>query len=196
MDFKGAIQHILNRLDTELPSHLSYHGHHHTVDVMEAVERIARHEDTSEENINLLLVAAAYHDAGFIYSHENHEEKGCEIVRSILPNYGFDQKTIEKVCQMIMATKVPQTPTGELSDMLCDADLDYLGRDDFTPISTSLFNELKYLGIVKDVETWNRIQVKFLRQHFYHTEYGKALRQPKKEIHLKKLEEIVAAYNS
>lgn len=196
MDYQGAIQHILNRLDSELPKHLSYHGQHHTFDVLETVERIARHEGVSENNINLLLVAAAYHDCGFIFGHQNHEEKGCEIVRETLPSYGFDEESIGQVCKMIMATKVPQSPTGELSDILCDADLDYLGRDDFEPIAKSLFDELNALGIVTEIEKWNRIQVGFLRAHFYHTSYGKTFRQPKKEEHLKDLEELVSTYDS
>lgn len=95
-----------------------------------------------------------------------------------------------------MATKVPQNPTGELSDILCDSDLDYLGREDFKPIAKTLFEELKTLGIVKDEETWNRIQVNFLKSHFYHTSYGKTFRQPKKEEHLKELEALVSSYDS
>ena len=196
MDYQRAIQHILNRLESELPEHLSYHGLHHTMDVLETVERIARHENVPEEGINLLLVAAAYHDSGFIYSHKNHEEKGCEIAREALPGFDFNEEMIDKVCQMIMATKVPQDPIGELPHILCDADLDYLGRDDFEPISHTLFKELELLGVVSDEKTWNRIQVDFLNKHFYHTSYGKTYRQPKKDKHLKQLEALVASYNS
>lgn len=196
MQHSLAVEYILSRLEKELPEHLSYHGRHHTLDVIEAVERIARHEGIHEHSINLLIVAAAYHDSGFIFGHENHEEKGCEIARQALPDFGCDEQTIDQVCRMIMATKVPQSPSGELSDILCDADLDYLGRPDFKPISTSLFEELKYHGVVADLETWNRIQVKFLRQHHYHTEYGRRFRQPEKEKYLKELEELVASYNS
>ena len=196
MDHQGAIQYILNRLDSELPGHLAYHGQHHTLDVLETVERIAKHEGVSDDEINLLLVAAAYHDCGFIYSHKDHEQRGCEIAREVLPNYGFENEVIEHICRMIMATKVPQNPTGELSDILCDADLDYLGRDDFEPTASNLFKELKHLGVVQEEEAWNRIQVNFLRQHHYHTSYGKQFRQPKKAKHLQELEELVASYDS
>lgn len=196
MDYQGAIQHILNRLDNELPEYLSYHGQHHTLDVLETVEQIAKHEKVSDEDLNLLLVAAAFHDSGFIYHHKSHEERSCEIVRETLPEFGFQEENVTKVCQMIMATKVPQKPSGELSDILCDADLDYLGRDDFKSIGKTLFEELQTLGIVAQEEAWNRIQVSFLREHAYHTSYGKTYRQPKKEQHLKELEALVASYNS
>lgn len=196
MDYKGAITHILNRLEKELPEHLLYHGHHHTLDVMEATERIANHEGVDEEDLNVLLVAAAYHDSGFIYGPQEHEIAGCEIVRTTLPDFGFPTEVIERVCTMIMATKVPQSPTGTLSDILCDADLDYLGREDFLPIGENLFSELRHFGIVKDIKIWNRIQLGFLTEHFYHTSYGKKYRQPKKEEHMNEIRTIVNGYDN
>ncbi|MFM1875232.1 MAG: hypothetical protein RL266_969 [Bacteroidota bacterium] len=195
MDHEGAIKYILERLESELPEHLLYHGHHHTIDVLEAVERIARQECIDEKGINLLLVAAAYHDCGFIRSHLDHEETGCAIARETLPRFEFTHESIESICQMIMATKVPQRPTGLLSDILCDADLDYLGRDDFKPIARNLFLELRHLNIVSDEEKWNRIQLNFLKQHFYHTEYGRTMRQPQKDLHVEELAEIVKGYD-
>jgi hypothetical protein len=95
---------------------------------------------------------------------------------------------------MIMATKVPQNPGSVLSNILCDADLDYLGRDDFKPIADSLFKELHHLNIVSNIETWNRIQLAFLTRHEYHTDYSKKVRQPVKEQHVKELTTIVEQY--
>jgi len=194
MDHERAINHILNRLSTELPKHLTYHGKHHTDDVMRSVILIGNHHFTSKADLDLLLVAAAYHDSGFIYGHENHEERGCQIVKDTLPKFGFKEREIVDICNMIMATKVPQNPTGTLSDILCDADLDYLGRDDFEEIASSLFKELKHSGIIENEMHWNRIQVRFLQNHTYHTDFGKQVRQPKKEIHLNRLMDIVSGY--
>ena len=195
MDHEGAIKHILNRLSSELPEHLSYHGKHHTADVLEAVERIGSYLTISSEEMELLRVAAAYHDSGFIYSHLSHEEKGCEIARNTLPNFGFTPERISEVETMIMATKVPQQPTGTLSDILCDADLDYLGRDDFKIIADTLYKELNHLGIMKTEQQWNTVQIGFLKEHSYHTMFGKTVRQPIKETHLEELIKIVSSYN-
>lgn len=195
MDYQGAITHILQRLEHELEEHLFYHGGHHTLDVLEAAERIGKHESLSESELNLLLVAAAFHDSGFLFGHEEHEQRGCQLVREFLPDYGFDNQSIEEVCRMIMATKIPQTPTNRLSEILCDADLDYLGRDDFEPIATSLFKELQQSKIIDTIEGWNRIQLKFLQQHRYHTDYGKTIRQPQKQLHLERIRKIVNGYD-
>ncbi len=196
MDYTGAIKHILTRLEKELPSHLHYHGHHHTIDVLEAAERIGRAEQVTDNELNLLLVAAAYHDCGFLYGHENHEEAGCKVALESLPNFGFSAEAVSQIEVMIMATKVPQQPKDQLSYILCDADLDYLGRDDFEPVATSLFEELNQLKIVTKIEDWNRIQLKFLTQHFYHTNYGKTYRQPVKKSHLDQIRIIVEGYDS
>lgn len=196
MDHAGAIQYILKQLESDLPGHLYYHGHHHTLDVLEAVERIGESEGVTEDQQNLLLVAAAYHDCGFLNGHQEHERKGCEIVKKNLPGFGFEDAEIDQICTMIMATKVPQDPQDHLAKILCDADLDYLGRDDFGPIGTNLFKELTHLGIVTEIEKWNRIQVGFLGQHQYHTAYGKNHRQPKKQEHLDNLKKIVEGYDS
>ncbi len=196
MDHQGAIEYILNRLERELPEHLLYHGHHHTIDVLEASERIGRHEGVSEEELNLLLVATAFHDCGFLHGPEDHEEKGSGIAREVLPQFGYGPSELEQICEMIMATKVPQTPSGKLSYILCDADLDYLGRGDFEPVADSLYNEMLHLNIVSDTEAWNRIQLGFLSEHSFHTPYGKTLRQPKKQEHLEKIRAIVSGYDN
>lgn len=195
MDYTGAIKYILSRLEKELPAYLHYHGHHHTIDVLEAAERIGRSEGLSEDELNILLVAAAYHDCGFLYGHQEHEQKGCEIASETLPDFGFGSSEIDQINAMIMATKVPQQPKDQLSYILCDADLDYLGRDDFEPVATSLFRELKQLNLVVKLEDWNRIQLKFLTQHFYHTAYGKTNRQPVKQQHLEEIRIVVNSYD-
>ncbi|MCF8275415.1 MAG: HD domain-containing protein [Flavobacteriales bacterium] len=196
MDYKGATKHILDRLEQELPAHLTYHGHHHTIDVMEATERIGRSEGLNEVDLRLALVAAAYHDCGFLYGHKDHELKGCEIARELLPQFGFTSEEVDQICRMIMATKVPQEPKDQLSQILCDADLDYLGREDFEAIATNLFHELRELKIVETIESWNRIQLSFLAQHSYHTNYGKEYRQLSKQMHLERIRSIVSTYDN
>lgn len=196
MNYQKAIDHILHRLDTELADHLLYHDCAHTLDVLEASERIGKREDVSEEEMKLLLVAAAYHDCGFLVTYSDHEKAGCEIAREVLPSFGFTDSEIEQVCAMILATRVPQQPNSALERIICDADLDYLGRDDFFTIGQQLFKEWMHVGIVKDEKAFNRIQVKFLNGHFYHTEYSKGLRTPVKLAHLAQVEHIVDSYDA
>lgn len=186
-DFKGAIDYILNKLENDLDSHLYYHGLHHTKDVLSSVEKIAVKEGVSQNDILLLKVAAAYHDCGFLVLYKNHEEAGCGLAYEALPKFGFSKEQMDIIFGMIKATKVPQSPRTKLEEIICDADLDYLGRDDFEKISGSLFEEFKYWNIVTDHHTWMQIQLNFLENHVYWTGFSKKNRTQAK---LKRLEEL------
>ena len=182
-----AIDHILSRLEKDLPDNLYYHRHHHTVDVMVSVKVIAASENISPKEMTLLMVAAAYHDCGFLNQYKNHEEESCKIVREALSGFSFEESDIAIICEMIMATKVPQSPRSKLAEILCDADLDYLGTNRFKKIGDQLYDELVAINAISDRETWNKIQLKFLNTHHYYTSFGKENRQPAKEVHIKEL---------
>lgn len=188
MNFFEAKRYILARLKKELPDYLSYHGYHHTIDVYEMTIEIAREEGiTDEEDIILLKTAALYHDSGFLSVYKGHEDVSCLLVRDILPRYNYTDSQIEKICGMIQATRIPQQPKNHLEEILADADLDYLGRDDFYPISYSLFEELKSIKAIDTIEQWNKIQVIFLEQHHYFTQTCLRKRKNAKEKRLQEL---------
>lgn len=179
----------MHRLESGLPDVLSYHSVGHTKDVQKQAERIALAENVhSTEEIFLLKIACLFHDTGFLFTYSKHEEMGCQIADEILPAYGITPKEMKIIKGLIMATCIPQTPLSPLEEIICDADLDYLGRDDFFSISNKLFQELLAMNFVKTEDEWNRIQVKFFKQHSYFTQTNKDLRTPKKLEHLKVIE--------
>lgn len=187
----NAEHFILKKLDTELPDGLFYHGIHHTLNVAATAKFIALQEGvTNPADLNLLYFAALYHDAGFIVSYQNHEENSCLLARENLPQFGFSTEDLDVICALIMATKVPQNAQTHLERILCDADLDYLGRDNISSIAGMLYKELHTQGFVKDVEAWNEIQIKFLTQHTFHTEYAQKKLNPKKMAYLDELKKL------
>ncbi|RQO30166.1 phosphohydrolase [Taibaiella sp. KBW10] len=178
---------ILDKLQNELPQHLSYHSVSHVKDVIAATMFLAAEEGVSDEAFILLKTAALFHDTGFLHGAQEHERKSCEIARQYLPEYGYEQEQIEQICGMIMATKIPQDPKNHLEEILADADLDYLGRDDFFTIGDRLYEELSMFGIVNTEEDWNRLQERFLERHHYFTATSIRLRKDKKQEHLNKI---------
>jgi predicted metal-dependent HD superfamily phosphohydrolase len=184
---------ILDKLEKELPVNLFYHGLHHTLDVFNAAREIAAEEGVTGHELKLLRIAVLYHDAGFTTVYKNHEEKACEMVRKDLPEFGYTGKEIDQICGMIMATKIPQSPNNKLEKIICDADLDYLGRHDFKEISNTLYEEMKVYVHLHDEKEWNNIQKRFLEHHKYHTEFGKTQREPLKQKHLEEISRILAA---
>lgn len=186
-DYHKAEVYILNRLKNELSATLSYHGYHHTIDVMTAAMKLADAENLPEEEKKLLRIAVAFHDAGFIYMYKDHEEKSCEMSREVLPSLGFSGEQMDIICGMIMTTKIPQKPKTLAEKIIADADLDYLGREDVLPIAQTLFNELKIHANISEESEWNRVQINFLKEHHYHTQSAIMQRTPNKQQYLEKL---------
>lgn len=184
MDALGAKVHILAKLKTELPSARTYHSLEHTLDVYASVIGIAEQEGITGEGLALLKTAALYHDAGFTVQGTEHEEAGCRIAREVLPRYGYGPRQIELVCDMILATRIPQRPRNKLARVLCDADLDYLGRGDFWVIGDTLYKEMRHFGVLGSEREWNELQLRFLERHHYFTPTNKALREPVKQDNL------------
>ena len=184
MDALGAKAYILERLRYELPKERTYHSLEHTLDVYASAIDIAEQEGVTGEDLALLKTAALYHDCGFIMHGIDHEEHGCAVVREQLPRFGYSPDQVRRICDMIMATRIPQSPRNKLSRILCDADLDYLGRGDFEIIGSTLFAEMRTFGVLKTEREWNQLQVRFLERHTYFTRTNKQLREPVKQAHL------------
>jgi predicted metal-dependent HD superfamily phosphohydrolase len=190
-NYEGAEKFIISKQEAELPKQLQYHNVDHILDVLNAAIKIGEEEQISNEDTHLLRIAALYHDAGFITSVNDHELHGCTIARDTLPSFGLSSEQIEIVCGMIMATKIPQTPQTPLERIICDADLDYLGREDFYDVGSHLYEEMKGYGFIESEREWNLIQKTFLESHRYHTKFARQNREKKKQQHLK---EIIAKF--
>jgi uncharacterized protein len=183
---------VLADLDKRLNPLLTYHDRAHTEDVLFHCERIAISEMiTDARSLMLLKIAALFHDTGFIDTYQNHEERSCEIMRAEMMTSDLRNNEIQQVEELIMATKMPQSPSGALQRVLCDADLDYLGRDDFKVINKKLKQELLSVGIIKKEEEWHELQLRFLENHRYFTRSSVQMRTPKKLQHLESLRELV-----
>lgn len=180
---------ILNKLEAELPKQFYYHSFSHTIDMHDSAERIANFETINEAEKEIVLVAALFHDAGFIIDRENHEMHSCVIAKELLPQFDYTSSEIDAVCNLIMATQMPVQPKNKLEEIICDADLDYLGREDFKAIGDLLYRELSEEGTVEDLDAWNQIQIRFLNNHRYYTTFSQNHREATKQENLKRLME-------
>jgi len=184
MKFEKAKTFILNKLERELPEDLAYHNIAHTRDVYSAAETLARLEKIEGEDLTLLLTAVLFHDSGFLETLKEHEQISCRIAQEYLPGYDYTPGQIEWICGMIMATRIPQTPRNKLEEIICDADLDYLGREDFFELGERLYEEWYTHGIVSNEKEWNRLRVSFMEQHRYFTSAAQNLHNAGKDKYL------------
>lgn len=187
INYYKAERFIMKNLEENLSSNLYYHSINHTKDVVKSVERLALSENVTDEGLFLLKTAANYHDAGFVEQYEKNEFIGARMAAEILPKYGYTPEHIERIKELIYVTEIPHQPKNKLEEIICDADLDYLGRDDFHEIADRLRMELKKHGKIDSDRAWDELQVKFLTMHRYFTKTAIETRRAKK---LQNLEEI------
>lgn len=166
---------LMARLEKELPSHLTYHTGKHTKNVITAAEQLATTENIKGDELTILKTAALFHDAGFLQQSEGHEEISCIMARDYLPDFDYTDEQIEQICRIIIATRLPQSPADHLGEILCDADLFYLGKEGYTGNAGNLFQEFKETGIVKTEAEWQLMQVEFLSAHKYFTKSANIL---------------------
>jgi uncharacterized protein len=141
MQLLPECQLILNKLKNELPANLYYHSIDHTLEVYNCAASIAKEEGVSDSDLKLLLFGAIYHDAGYLIHNEDHEQLSFATAREYLNKFNYTKEDIELICGIIMATKIPQSPKSHLEEIICDADLNYLGRIDFFGIGENLYKE-------------------------------------------------------
>jgi adenylate cyclase len=191
IQFTDIQEIILDKLEKELPGNLYYHNIKHTVDVVTEVELIGWGEGCSDEEILLLKTAALFHDAGHTVSYDDHEFHGAELARSMLPQFNYSPEQIERICSLIMATRLPPEPSDLLESIMCDSDLDYLGRSDFIPVSNTLYEELKALNKMNSINDWNKLQVKFISGHQYFTATARSLREVNKQMQIERIQSLI-----
>lgn len=193
-DFKDR---MFSMYEQKLPKKYYYHNLNHMKDVVEQVENIGRAEGINDEDMHILKTAALLHDAGFMQTYKDHEHAGMELARQMLPNEGYSQEQIDRICRLIECTILTEEPQNLLERIIRDADLDYLGRDDYFPISQELYKELLEMNLIKESDfEWCQGQITFLQEHTYYTDYSRKVRNPVKVKHIQWLQEQITKFNN
>lgn len=156
----------------------TYHSFEHTESMLRTAENYVAHEGISTKDKELLMIAILFHDLGFIIDWKEHELIGAQMAEEAMKRKGYSSPDIERVRNTIIATQVPQAPHSLMEKIICDVDLDYLGRPDYEERSELLFQEWLALGVVKDKKEWQERELAFLENHNFHTSYGQQHRQP------------------
>lgn len=191
-DYSQALAYAYDRLERELSPLLTYHNLWHTQeDVVVSCLRIGQYIGLSQEELSRLEIGAAFHDIGFTEHHDNHEIAGVRIVSQVLPRFGFSNSEIESIIGMIIATRLPQSPRNLLEEIIADADLDVLGRNDFFPRNEALRQEWANLGQEIGLKQWLEGQAAFLKSHEYFTPAARMLRDKRKQQFIVELEEML-----
>ena len=187
MKYKEVYDFLMSRLENETPGYYTYHNADHTKAVIDAAEYLGKKEGLTDNEITLVKTAALFHDAGFLQQAERHEEISCIWARDYLHHYGYNADQIEEICRIIIATRLPQSPKDHLAEILCDADLYYIGKEDYAEMEEKLFKEYQHSGHVNTKEDWQLMQAGFLASHRFFTKTAIAELEPIKQKILTRL---------
>ncbi len=177
MDLQRVEKHIFAYMEDYLPKDLHFHCIAHTKEVYGSARHYAVEEGLTEEETIWVLTAALFHDVGFVRQYSKNEPVGAEIAREMLAEFGYDAQAREVIAQLILATQLPQRPVDRLQEILCDADLDHLGRADFRVKGELLRREREiYQDLHCTDGEWQKVQLDFLEVHRYFTKAAKRLR--------------------
>lgn len=193
-DFAAAREYVLGRLARELAPNLTYHHLAHTRDdVLPAATHLATLAGLEESERLALCTAALYHDVGFVEQYAANEPVAARIAAETLPGFGYSPALIQEILRLIQVTAMPQQPYDALTALMCDADLDSLGREDYLETALNLRAELAAYGIAIPLRTWYARQQAFLTSHTYFSTEARAWRGAGKQRNLALLARLLAA---
>ena len=176
----------------------TYHNLEHTENVVKHATKIAGIMAFSEEDIEVVILAAWFHDTGYFRGFLKHEIISGEIAEKFLLENNYPEQKIQRVICAIQNTKIPYTTCDcQISMVLCDADLQHLASKNFMKSSDKLREERSAL-INHEFSTktyWEETLI-FLKKHTFKTEYGKKVLAKKKELNIQKVTEKVNSYQS
>jgi len=168
---------------------LPYHNFDHVVDVFLASRRLSILERVRPDERFLLETAALLHDVIYKVGAADNEENSAYFAKRFLPKAGYTAPQIKVIADLILATKWPQNPRNHLQQVICDADLDHLGREDFFEKGERLREETGRSG--SNVTKWYRSQLDFLKSHRYFTKSARRLRDAGKIKNIQELERLI-----
>ena len=185
-------RYIRKLFKEELPGVLKYHDANHTLHPTKGVVAIANNiaiaENIPAHDRELLIAAAYFHDTGYIREFNKNEPIAARMAGRILELIGYQPKEIDKIQKMILSTDLEREPTTHTEKILCDADLDHLGREDFFKLDAKLRDGRRARGLdVSDDLKWYKGTLAIVEKHRYYTASQKKMRQPGKQKNVQKL---------
>lgn len=172
----------VTKLLLTLPVTMVYHNLNHTRQVVKAAEKMGNYTNLAEDEMEILMLAAWFHDSGFKYDYDNHEKKSIELAEKFLTENNYPPEKIEKVKACILSTKIDNKPSSLIENVLNDADFIHLSKKSYFDKLLLLKSELENIQGEKfsDID-WYEKNLAFLKAHRYYTEYGKTVLNPKVE---------------
>lgn len=184
---------VTNLLKDKLSNLYSYHNFNHTQSVVNATKELCEKEKVEINDRELLLVAAWFHDTGYISGYENHENESIRIASEFLKEKNQSDEFIKKVGELISATAKEYVPKNHLEKIIKDADFIHIISPEYVSSCELLRLELKNTGIVDFSNSeWATENFNFLMtKHRFYTDFAQKKWQPLKEKNLVRIQKKI-----
>ncbi len=164
-DIKNYVNYLLLPLDG-----LYYHQYDHALSVMERAIYLWSVEGCSSDEIEMLAIAALFHDTGFVIQYDENEPIWAKIAQNYLRTVLYKEEKIKIIEDIILATIPPREPKNLLEKIIKDADMDNLGRDDFFDIAEKLKKERETIKQIKIRDPdWHHAALDVIQDHKFYT---------------------------
>lgn len=191
-----AEQFVSDLLAEKLPRDLCYHSPAHTFEVVANTKEIGMNSNLTEDELEIVILAAWFHDTGFTRTYDGHEEVSSEIAEKFLSMNKYPPERIKIIVECINKTHLGKIPTNKYEVIICDADLLYLGKSNFFDRYQSLREEWrKIFGKIYNEKEWLQINHEFFLQHHFYTEYANRIYSSQKKVNLEKLKKKLQENN-
>jgi predicted metal-dependent HD superfamily phosphohydrolase len=172
------------------PEWVKYHDFHHAKSVVEACQAIGAASNLGEEDLEVVILAAWFHDVGYVQGIDGHEERSVDLATAFLQECGYPEEKIAQFAGCIRATRIPQKPKNLMEEVLCDADIAHLASKDFLELSERVRLEIEHRMRIKLSELeWLTMNIDFVAGHRYFTDYAKTMFEEQRGRNLEILRE-------
>lgn len=167
---KDAEEYVFNLFRDKLPGDYVYHNFNHTITTVKACKKLSKSYNMTSRDYEVLLLAAWFHDTGYINAYLGHEEESVKLMKAYLSG-NYPDESIKEIETLILSTKFQTVPDGSMQEILHDADYISLGSKDFNLRAELLQIEWeRILDKTYTEDEWAQIQLKFLIDTNFKTE--------------------------
>jgi len=185
---ESASQFVTKIQTEEIPQGCVYHNINHIKEVVEAAAEIGKNSGLTEKEMELVLLAAWFHDAGLSKTYINHEEASAEIAREFLLKHNYPEEDIKAVEANILATRIPHNPGNMMEMVISDADLIHLGKKGYNARCELLRAEWEQVQGIKFTQIeWIHNNINFITANDFHTEYARTQFGGRRKANIDKL---------
>jgi predicted metal-dependent HD superfamily phosphohydrolase len=192
---KTTSDFVAKLLNESLSPKYSYHNLAHTQEVFDGVTELGINSNLPDNDLEIVQVAALFHDTGFTKGYIDHENKSIEIMKKFLYSFNYPEDKIFRVSEIIIMTDMENNPVNLSQKIIRDADILHIGKEDFYSKSLSLKSEWESVNHKKYSDSeWIQSSLDFINRTFFYTDYAKLKYEPRRQSNIHVLEKMIKAH--